>query len=354
MRTVFIALVFAISISTRIAAANESVDAGSETPAEILARAEHGNTQTRKECEQMLIILGETAVPSLIVSSKQSTTESMRKFCEDVLDEMGKRTAADDVQTTTDEALIGVFSAFAQTKDVDAVSAIFPFVGSDRLAIRTASREALRAYGDTIHSRLRAEYINIGGQIPGGIEPTTAQLLDGYLAMRDRLRLQDVTALFDKALGEAKTDLPTAIIDLDASLAREPLLERRKEAAPIYVQYAHELAKADPKATREYDLKAIRIAEAGSADIDRAQSEIAFLDAEDLRARGIVDRNGYAHALALDPQNQDAQDALAAIDAEKKSREDKLRRTEAAIAAAVAVTAVFIAGLVAFLRRRRS
>jgi hypothetical protein len=98
----------------------------------------------------------------------------------------------------------------------------------------------------------------------------------------------------------------------------------------------------------------MRIAEAGSPDIDHAASEIAFFDAEDLRARGIVDRNGYVHALTLDPQNQDAKDALASIDAERIARENKLKKMEAAAAASVAVTAVFLAALIALLRRRRS
>ncbi|MEO7110065.1 MAG: hypothetical protein ABI183_06480, partial [Polyangiaceae bacterium] len=67
----------------------------------------------------------------------------------------------------------------------------------------------------------------------------------------------------------------------------------------------------DRKSAREYELKATRVAEAGSPDIDHANSMLAFFDADDLRAKGIVDRNGYAHAVTLDPQNQAAKDALA-------------------------------------------
>jgi hypothetical protein len=356
MRAAFFGIALAIICCASVAAADDDagIDAAAEDATAIVVRAEHANFAEKKACELKLVAMGEAAVPALIVGSKKFASEKMRKWCEDTLAEMGKRSAADDVQTSTDEALIGVFGAFADTRDIDALSAIFPFVGADRIAIRNAARAALRAYGDTIHSRLRAEYINIGGQIPGGIEPTTAQLLDGYFQLRDQLRLQDVTALFAKGLAESKTDLATGVLDLDSALAREPLLETRNDASGIYVQYAHLLAKTDRKGAREYDLKAMRIAEAGSPDIDHAASEIAFFDAEDLRARGIVDRNGYVHALTLDPQNQDAKDALASIDAERIARENKLKKMEAAAAASVAVTAVFLAALIALLRRRRS
>lgn len=350
-----IGLAVLFSASAAAADSDAGADAASADDATaIVARAEHASFADLKTCEAQLVAMGEAAVPALIVGSKKFASEKMRKWCEDTLAEMGKRSAADDVQTSTDEALIGVFGAFGQTRDIDALSAIFPFVGADRVAIRKASRDALAAYGDTIHSRLRAEYINIGGQIPSGIEPTTAQLLDGYVQLRDQLRLQDVTALFSKGLSEAKTDLPSGVADLDSALAREPLLENRKEAAGYYVQFAHDRASTDRKTAREYDLKAERIADKGSPDMNRAASMLTFFDADDLAKQGIIDRHGYQQALALDPQNQDAKDALAALDADATTREDKLHKRGAAIAASVAVTAVFLAALIAMLRRKRS
>jgi hypothetical protein len=356
MRAAFFGAALAILFSASVASADSDagVDAGADDATAIVARAEHANGAEKKACEAQLVAMGEAAVPALIVGSKKFASEEGRKWCEDTLAEMGKRSAADDVQTSTDEALIAVFGAFGQTRDIDALSAIFPFIGADRIAIRKAAREALAAYGDTIHSRLRAEYINIGGQIPSGTEPATAQLLDGYVQLREQLRLQDVTALFGKGLVEAKTDLPTAIADFDSALAREPLLENRKEAAPYYVQFARDRSSADRKLAREYDLKAIRVAGEHTPDGDRAASMLAFFDADNLRTNGIIDRASYDKALALDPQNQEAKDALAALDADVTARENKLRRFEAAIAAAVAVTALFTAALIAFLRRHRS
>ena len=92
------------------------------------------------------------------------------------------------------------------------------------------------------------------------------------------------------------------------------------------LQYAYLLAKTDPPGTRGLRFESDARREAGSPDIDRAASEIAFFDADDLRARGIIDRNGYVHALTLDPQNQHAKDALASIDAERIARGMKLQR----------------------------
>jgi len=318
----------------------------------IVTRATHGGFADRKSAEKQLVDMGEAAVPALIVGAKKAPGEEARKWCEGVLDEMGKRTAADEVQTKTDDALVAVFGAFAEIRDVDALSAIFPFVGAERLAIRNAAREALLAYGDSAAPRLRAEYVNLGGSIPA--DWTTAQLAAAYFAARDELRLRDVVALFDRGLAEAKTDLPAAISDLDAAIARQPMLERRKDAAPIYVQYAHALSATDRNAAREYDAKALRLADPTSPASAQAAGALAFFDADDLREKGIADRASYEHVLTIDPHNQDATDAIAQLDHERAAREDQLRKKGAAIATSIAVTTILGAVFLALSRRRRS
>ncbi|MEO8877164.1 MAG: hypothetical protein ABI461_16340 [Polyangiaceae bacterium] len=347
-------LVATMLMTTTALAGPAAGDAGASPgdATELVTRATHGSFTDRKNAEPALVAMGEAAVPALIVGAKKAPSEELRKWCVGVLDEMGKRSAADEVQTKTDDALIGVFGAFAEIRDVDALSAIFPFVGAERLAIRNAARAALLAYGDSAASRLRAEYTNI----VGAVSPvwTTKQLAEAYFAARDELRLHDVVTLFDRGLLEAKTDLAAGVVDLDAALAREPMLERRREAAAIYVQYASSLAKTDRRAAREYDLKALRIGEATSPDGAHAAGALAFFDADDLRAKGIVDRAAYQHVLAIDPQNQDAKDALVQLDHDRDLREDNLHKTEAAIAAAVGVTAILAALFVGLARRRRS
>ena len=159
-------------------------------------------------------------------------------------------------------------------------------------------------------------------------------------------------ALFDKGLALAKSDLPAGVADLDAAIAREPLLDRRAEAAPVYMQYARDLAGQDREKARAYDLKVTRIASAGAPEIAQAESELAFFDAEDLRAKGIVDRTAYAHAVDLDPTNAEAKAALAQIDAERADSDARTHKTIAAIAAVIAATAGLVLAFFAYRRRR--
>lgn len=339
------------------AATTHADDAGAPTAADdaearaLVAQAVTGSGATKKKSEAELVKMGEAAVPALIVGAKKSAGEENRKWCEDVLDEMGKRTAADQVQTKTDEALIAVFHAFLEIHDVDTLSAIIPFVGADRLAVRTAARDTIVGFGDSAASRVRAEYINLGGQLPTNAVPSTAELDKAYFQLRDDLRLKDTVALFDKGLALAKTDLPGGVADLDSALAREPMLERRAEAAPIYMQVATSLETADAANARAYDLKVLRIAPAGAPELARAKSELAFFDAEDLKAKGIVDRDAYANAVALDPSNEPAKAALARIDADRAESDAKTHKTFAAIAAALAVIAALVIGYVTYRRR---
>lgn len=318
----------------------------------LVAEAVSGNGATRKKDEAELVKMGEAAVPALIVGAKKSAGEENRKWCEGVLDEMGKRTAADQVQTKTDDALIAVFHAFVEIHDVDTLGAIIPFVGADRIAIRQAARDAIVGFGDAAFTRVRSEYFNLGGALPSNANIGFRELDDAYFALRDQLRLKDTIALFDKGLDLAKTDLPGGVADLDSAIAREPLLERRAEAAPIYMQYARNMETTDREKARAYDTKVTRIAKAGAPEIAQAESDLAFFDAEDLRTKGIIDRTAFAHAVELDPSNEPAKAALAQIDADRAESDAHTHKMVAAIAAALAVTFFVAAGLWRTLRAR--
>ena len=341
----------AISLAPSAWAEDAGTDESDATARALVAQAVTGDYAVRKRNEAELVKMGEAAVPALIVGAKKSAGEKNQKWCEDVLDEMGKRTAADQVQTKTDDALIAVFHAFLEIHDVDTLGAIIPFVGADRVAIRQAARDTILAFGDSATSRIRAEYINLGGQLPTNASLSYADLDKAYFQLRDELRLKDTVALFDKGLMLAKTDLPGGIADLDAAIAREPLLDRRAEAAPIYMQYARNLAPIDRERARTYDEKVVRVAAAGTPEIAQAQSELALFDAEDLRAKGIVDRASFARAVDLDPANAEAKMALAELDAERAESDARTHKTIAAIVAAFAATAALVLGFFAYRRR---
>ena len=351
MRLRVLAVLALLSFATWARADDAGIDENDLAARALVAQAVSGNSATRKKNEAELVKMGEAAVPALIVGAKKSAGDDNRKWCEDVLDEMGKRTAADQVQTKTDGALIAVFHAFLEIHDVDTLGAIIPFVGADRVAIRQAARDTILGFGDAATSRIRAEYINLGGQLPTNASLSYAELDKAYFELRDTLRLKDTVAIFEKGLALAKTDLPGAIADLDAAIAREPLLERRAETAPVYMQYARFLKSTDREKARAYDLKVTRIAQAGAPEIAQAESELALFDAEDLRAKGIVDRTAFAHAADLDPSNQEAKAALGQIDAERAENDARAHRTLAAIVAAIGATAAMVFGFFAYRRR---
>ncbi|MGH7284918.1 MAG: hypothetical protein ACRELY_25610 [Polyangiaceae bacterium] len=355
MRVRLLVAIAAISIASAARADDAGTDAGiaeSDAAARALvSEAVSGNGATKKKNEAELVKMGEAAVPALIVGAKKSPGDENKKWCEDVLDEMGKRTAADQVQTKTDDALIAVFHAFLEIHDVDTLGAILPFVGADRIAIRQAARDTIVGFGDSATSRVRAEYINLGGALPSNGNVTFRELDDAFFTLRDQLRLKDTVAMFDQGLALAKTDLPAGVADLDSAIAREPLLERRAEAAPIYMQYARSLEPTDREKARAYDSKVTRIAKSDAPEISQAESELAFFDAEDLRASGIVDRNAYARAAELDPSNEEAKAALSKIDADRADSDARAHKTIAAIVAAFAMTAALVFGF--FVHRRR-
>ena len=345
------ALLLAISIAPAAWADDAGIEESDQAARALVTQAVTGNGATKKKNEAELVKMGEAAVPALIVGAKKSAGDENRKWCEDVLDEMGKRTAADQVQTKTDDALIAVFRAFLEIHDVDTLGAILPFVGADRVAIRNAAREAIVGFGDSATSRVHAEYINLGGQLPADASLSYADLDKAYFQLRDELRLKDTVALFDQGLALAKADLPAGVADLDAAIAREPLFDRRGEAASLYVQYARSLASTDREKARAYDLKATRIARAGAPEVAQAESDLALFDAEDLRAKGIVDRTAFAHAVDLDPSNAEAKAALAQIDAGRAESDARTHKTIAAIVAFFAMTAALVFGFFAYRRR---
>src|SRR6202044_3727011 len=150
-------------------------------------------------------------------------------------------TPGDAVQTKDNQALADILRAYAAIKDLDALPVVLSFVNSDRAQVRLAARESTLAYGQDALWKLREAYAALTGDpAPEGIPAVdlAKKLFDAY----DRFRLADVYALVDRALGEQKAGkLDAAVTDFDEALARQPMLDRRAEAAPAYFAYGESL-----------------------------------------------------------------------------------------------------------------
>ncbi|MEO8799669.1 MAG: hypothetical protein ABI551_17375 [Polyangiaceae bacterium] len=330
-------------------------DAGvpAEDPRVVALRGLHGDFRARKAAAAELVAMGEPALPAVIVICARPNGESETKWCEDTFDRFGMRTAADQVQVSSEDTLVQVLEAFGETKDVDALPAVFPFVGSDRAPIRNAARATIVAYGDRAAPQVRAEFVKLGGQTSAGW--STKQLVDAYFATRDELRLHDVVALFTNGVKLAATDLPGGVKAMDSALAREPVLDQRTASAPFYLQYARSLVASDRDRAREYAMKVERVAAPNAPEASQAASLLALMDADDLRAKGIVSPEAYAKALALDPTNEAAKKAMADLDyagATPGSASSVANKKRLAIAGMIAATAIFFACLFFVVRRR--
>ncbi|MGH7297837.1 MAG: hypothetical protein ACRELB_23055, partial [Polyangiaceae bacterium] len=248
----------------------------------------------RPELSRQMKAMGDRALAPLIEAHRDSSPET-RTWAANLLEQMGKRTPGEVVQTKDNQALADVLRAYASIKDLDALPVVLSFVSSDRAQVRAAAREATLAYGQDALWKLREAYAALTGDpAPEGISAVdlAKKLFDAY----DRFRLQEVYALLDRGLAKQKDDkLKEAIADFDEVLARQPMLDRRAEMAPAYVAYAESLEATDRPGALAMLRRALRLDEAGPAS-SHVRSEIDTLEGEDLLAHGIADTEPFEQA----------------------------------------------------------
>ncbi|HZU81731.1 MAG TPA: hypothetical protein VE987_02390 [Polyangiaceae bacterium] len=316
---------------------------------QLVPMATSASPTIRAELAREVKQLDERATAAL-VEAKADASPDIRLWAKDTLDAIGKRTPGDAVQTTDDQVLVDVLHAYADTGDVDAVPVVVSFVNSDRAPVRAAAREATLAYGRDAFSKIRSTYAALTGErLPEEMDAAEAahMLFDAY----DHERLRDVYARLDDGLAKQRAgDLDQAIAAFDEVLARQPMLDRRAEMAPAYVARAAALEATDP--TRAIDaLRRARRLEASKEAADRVESEIAYLEAQDLLSRGVADPTLLEQALALDPTNERARSALDRL----RSAEQSALRRDALVggAAGAAGFGLIAVGLVALVMTRR-
>jgi tetratricopeptide (TPR) repeat protein len=315
------------------------------TPAvrQLVLLAPDAGGALRPELGRQVKQLGDRAVAALIEARRDPSPET-RTWAANLLDAMGKHLPGDVVQTKDNQALADALRAYANIRDLDALPVVLSFVSSDRVQVRIAAREATLAYGQDALWRLREAYAALTGEPP--VEGATAaelakKLFDAY----DRFRLRDVYALMDGALAAAKDGrTKDAVTAFDEALARQPLLDRRAEAAPTYVAYAESLEDSDRPAALAYLRKALRLDEAGPQS-SHVRSAIATLEGEDLVAHGVSDTEPFTTALTLDPSNARARADLDRIESQVgASRSRGWRMLAAAIVLVAALVGIVLVG----------
>jgi tetratricopeptide (TPR) repeat protein len=319
------------------------------TPAvrQLIKVAVDHSSAFRPEVARHVKALGDRAVPALIETRKESSSE-LRHWAYAQLESMGKRVAGDAVQTKDNQVLTDVLRAFAAVHDMDALPVLLSFVNSDRIQVRAAAREALTQFGQDAVWKLREAYSNVTGKAaPEGWQ--AAQIAKELFAAYDRLRLQEVYGLLDEGLAKEKEGkLEDAVAAFDKVLARQPMIDRRGETVPAYAAYAEKLEESEPAKALAVFRKAARLWPE-SPRLPQIEAEIAYLEGKELLARGIADVEPFQRALSLNPNHTRARAELTRLEANVEERQERIR----AFAAAGAVVVVGLVGILLFGGRRR-
>jgi tetratricopeptide (TPR) repeat protein len=335
----------AVLALSRTLAHIESVAAGREL---IGIFASFGEP-VRVDVERQIAKLGEHAVAPL-VETRHADNRALRAWAAKQLDVLGKTVPGEAVQTTDNQVLADVLRAYGRAKDADAARVVVSFANSDRAQVRDAAREAVVLLGDTGLWQLKESYESLTGKRPPddwGWERTASELFAQY----DKSRLAQVHELLDEGLAMEKAGrLEDMAKAFDKALARAPMLERRAETVRGYLALAKSFEGSDRGRALGLARKAARVDPAGPR-FREAEAEVAFLEAEELASRGVVDAAGYARAVDLDPKNESAVAAFSRIKEKSDLRLAAMRRFAAG---AAFVLALGLAGAAAFARRRKN
>ncbi len=293
----------------------------------VKVAGDHGGA-FRPEVTRQIRALGDRSLPALIETRKDASPD-LRHWAYGQLEAMGKRIPGDAVQTHDNQVLADVLHAYGAIHDLDAVPVILSFVSSDRVQVRSAARESLTSFGQDAVWKLREAYANLTGKsAPDGW--SAAEVAKELFAAYDRVRLQEVYGLLEDGLSKQKDGkLDEAIASFDKVLARQPMLDRRAETVPAYVEKAGKLEQTDPVAALALLRKAERLAPDGPR-VAQVKAEIAYLEGEDLVARGIPDSQPFERALVLDPTHAKARAELERLSATTADRQGRTRNIAAA------------------------
>ena len=305
----------------------------------------------RVDLQRQIGKLGERAVAALI-EARHAGEPRMQAWAARQLETLGKAVPGEAVQTSDHQVLADVLRAYGRAHDLDAARVIVSFASSDRALVRDAARDAVSGLGQAGLWQLRDAYESmVGKKAPD--DWAWDRVAGELFAAHDRSRLADVYALFDDALTALRTgDLDAMAKGFDAVLARVPTFERRGEMVTGYEQLARRLLPTDRPRAIALLRRASRLDPSGPRSAAIA-AELAYVDAEDLAARGIVDRATYERALTLDPTHAGARAALERLASQAEGRADMRRRWSAAIAIGLLTVLGMVAGWLRLRRRSR-
>lgn len=321
------------------------------TPAvrELVALYPSFDELLRFDVQQQLAKLGDKAIAPLI-EARRGETRQVRLWASRQLDALGRGSPGEAVQAEEPQVLPDILRAYGRIRDSDAARVVVSFANSDRTQVREAAREAIVLMAENALWPLREAYEALVGTRASeewGWQRTAQELFDAS----DRARLADVYAQLEDGLAAKKAEKLAEMAEaFDAVLARAPKLDRRAEMVEGYYDHARALLKREERdRALAYLRRALRIDPSGPL-ASRLQAELAFLDAEALAARGLVDISAFQRALDFDPNHEGARAAIDRLTDQASGRGARLRNW----AGAAALGLAGLLGGLAFLGRRRA
>ncbi len=304
----------------------------------------------RISTQRELDALGDRQIAGLY-EARRHQAPKIASWASKRLDLLGKSIPHEAVRTKDAAALADILVALGRSRDPDAGRVLISFAASERSQIRLAARQGVALLGEVGSWQLRDAYQDTTGkQAPRDWtwKRTARELFTEY----DRIRSAKVFEIFEAAQkAEAAGKLAEMAQGYDRVLAASPLFEERELMAAGYMKYAESVQASSPDLAIGAFRRVERIAKE-EALRNRAESARHTLEAAALDATGLVDRGLLDKALALDPDNGRARDALDASVFAQRGLANSVRYL---LAGAVALLSLGGAGYVVWmtLGRRR-
>lgn len=315
---------------TRLYGMTRMLAAVGTTPAvrEMIQLYAYFNELVRIDLQRQVTKLRDKAVPALI-EARQHDAKIVQRWANKELDALGRAIPGEAVASNDTQVLADVLRAYGRTRDVDAARVVLSFCNSERVQLRDAAREAIAAIGEPGVWQIRDQYLGLTGEKPPRAWAWD-RLARELFALYDQQRQAEIHKLMDEGVAAAKAGKVTdAVSAFDKVLARAPLFERRREMAPSYVERAKQLEGDKREEALAMMRKALRLDPKGDK-AKAVEAEIAYLEGEVSIAQGMPDKTAFERALALDPSNERARQALAGLQDRAIERKTNYQRYAAA------------------------
>jgi tetratricopeptide (TPR) repeat protein len=300
------------------------------TPAvrEMIHLYAYFNELVRIDLQRQVAKLRDKAVPALI-EARQHDAHRVQRWASKELDALGRAIPGEAVASNDTQILADVLRAYGRTRDVDAVRVILSFCNAERVQLREAAREAVAAIGEPGVWQIRDQYLGLTGEKPPR-SWSWDRLARELFALYDKQRLVEIHKLMDEGVAAASAGkIVLAVEAFDKVLARSPLIERRREMVPTYVERAKQLEGDKREEALAMMRKALRL-DPKNAEAPKIEAEIAYLEGEVSIAQGMPDKTAFERALSLDPSHDRARKALASLEDKVVERQTHYHRYAAA------------------------